>query len=94
MSPEYIKFFSDTLTPILGSCVLGTFIFTALKFVLSDVIASVKTLASIVMALENRVKTCSHELIKIDVTISSVLGLRPDLDRISRMDGKNDARRD
>jgi hypothetical protein len=46
------------------------------------------------MALENRVKTCSHELIKIDVTISSVLGLRPDLDRISRMDGKVDARRD
>ena len=94
MSPEYIKFFSDTITPILGSCVLGAFIFTALKFVLSDVIISVKTLASIVMALENRVKTCSHELIKIDVTISSVLGLRPDLDRISRMDGKNDARRD
>ena len=94
MSPEFIKFFSDTLTPILGSCVLGTFIFTALKFVLGDVITSVKTLASIVMALENRGKTCSHELIKIDVTISSVLGLRPDLDRISRMDGKNDARRD
>ena len=94
MSPEIIKFFSDTLTPIAGSCVLGAFIFTALKFVLGDVITSVKTLASIVMALENRVKTCSHELIKIDVTVSSVLGLRPDLDRISRMDGKNDARRD
>ena len=94
MSPEYVKFFSDTLTPILGSCVLGAFIFTALKFVLGDVINSVKTLAGIVMALENRVKTCSHELIKIDVTISSTLGLRPDLDRISRMDGKNDARRD
>ena len=65
-----------------------------MKFVLGDVITSVTALASIVMALENRVKTCSHELIKIDVTISSVLGLRPDLDRISRMDGKNDARRD
>ncbi|CAB4222224.1 hypothetical protein UFOVP1655_59 [uncultured Caudovirales phage] len=94
MNPEYVKFFSDVLTPILASCVLGSFIFTALKFVLGDVITSVRTLASIVMALENRVKTCSHELIKIDVTISSVLGLRPDLDRISRMDGKNDARRD
>jgi len=61
---------------------------------LSDVITSVKTLGSIVMALENRVKTSSHELIRIDVTISSVLGLRPDLERISRADGKNDARRD
>jgi len=94
MSPEYIKFFSDVIIPILASCAGGAFIFTALKFVLGDIIASVKTLASIVMALENRVKTCSHELIKIDVTISSVLGLRPDLDRISRSDGKLDARRD
>ena len=94
MSPEWVKFFTDTLSPILASCVAGSFIFTALKFVLGDVIASVRTLASIVMALENRVKTSSHELIRIDVTISSVLGLRPDLERISRADGKNDCRRD
>lgn len=94
MNPEYVKFFSDTLTPIIGSCVLGAFIFTALKFVLGDVITSVKTLASIVVALENRVKTTSNELIKIDVTISAVLGLRPDLDRIARADGKIDCRRD
>jgi hypothetical protein len=51
MSPETVKFFSDTLTPILGSCVLGAFIFTALKFVLGDIITSVKSLAGIVMAL-------------------------------------------
>jgi hypothetical protein len=94
MDPSYIKFFTDVLAPVLASCVGGSFIFTALKFVLSDVITSVKTLGSIVMALENRVKTSSHELIRIDVTISSVLGLRPDLERISRADGKNDARRD
>jgi hypothetical protein len=94
MDQEYVKFFSDVVTPILGSCAAGGFIFTALKFVLGDIITSVRTLASIVMALENRVKTCSHELIKIDVTISSVMGLRPDLDRIARSDGKNDCRRD
>jgi len=94
MSPELIKFFSDTLTPIIGSCVLGAFIFTALKFVLGDVITAVRTFASIVTALENRVKITSNELIKIDVTVSAKLGLRPDLDRIARSDGKLDARKD
>jgi hypothetical protein len=94
MNQAYINFFSDVVIPIIASCALGSFIFTALKFVLGDVIASVRTLAAIVMALENRVKTASNELIKIDVTISSVLGLRPDLDRLSRADGKVDARRD
>ena len=94
MSPEWVKFISDTVFPIIASGALGSFIFTALKFVLGDVITSVRTLASIVMALENRVKTASNELIKLDVTISSVTGLRPDLERISRSDGKTDCRRD
>jgi hypothetical protein len=93
MSPEYIKFFSDTITPILGSCVLGAFIFTALKFVLGDVITSVRTFASIVTALENRVRITSNELVKIDVTVSAKLGLRPDLDRIARS-VRDDCRRD
>ena len=93
MNPEYIKFFSETLTPIIGSCALGGFIFTALKFVLGDVITSVRTFAAIVSALENRVRITSNELIKIDVTVSAKLGLRPDLDRIARS-VRDDCRRD
>jgi hypothetical protein len=93
MSPEWIKFFSDTLTPILASCIMGGFIFTALKFVMGDIITSVKTFASIVSALENRVRIMSNEMIKIDVTVSAKLGLRPDLDRIARS-VRDDARRD
>jgi hypothetical protein len=73
--------------------VLGAFIFTALKFVLGDVITSVRTFASIVTALENRVRITSNELIKIDVTVSAKLGLRPDLDRIARS-VRDDCRRD
>ena len=46
------------------------------------------------MALENRIKTMNHDIIRVDATISSALGLRPDLERIARADGKNDARRD
>lgn len=94
MNMEWVNFFSEVVIPIIASGAIGSFIFTALKFVLGDVITSVRTLASIVMALENRVKNTSNELIKIDVTISSVLGLRPDLDRISRSDGQRDSRRD
>lgn len=94
MNAEYVKFFTDVLAPTLASCVAGSFIFTALKFVLKDVISAVNVLAISVKALENRVRSSSHELVKIDVTVSSVLGLRPDLERISRADGKNDARRD
>jgi hypothetical protein len=36
----------------------------------------------------------NHYVIRIDTIVYNALGLRPDVDRISRADGKNDARRD
>jgi hypothetical protein len=51
-------------------------------------------MAGIITALDNRVKTMNHDVIRIDTIVSNALGLRPDVDRISRADGKNDARRD
>ena len=46
------------------------------------------------LSLDNRVKTMNHDVIRIDTVVSNALGLRPDVDRISRADGKTDARRD
>jgi hypothetical protein len=48
----------------------------------------------IITALDNRVKTMNHDVIRIDTVVSNALGLRPDIDRISRADGKDDARKD
>ena len=36
----------------------------------------------------------NNDVIKIDTFISTVVGIKPDLNRISRADGKNDARKD
>jgi len=46
------------------------------------------------MGLDNRVQTMNHDVIRIDTLMSNALGLRPDVDRIARADGKNDARKD
>jgi hypothetical protein len=46
------------------------------------------------MALDNRVKTMNHDIIRIDTLVSNALGVKPDVDRIARADGKNDARKD
>jgi hypothetical protein len=51
-------------------------------------------MAGIITALDNRVKTMNADVIRIDTLVSSALGIRPDLDRIARADGKSDARRD
>ena len=73
---------------------MGLFIYIILKYILAGVVGQVGTITMLISALDNRIKTMNHDMIKLDILISSALQLRPDLDRISRSDGKEDARKD
>ena len=68
--------------------------FLTIKYILESVIGQVNGIHGIVQALDVRVKTMNHDIIRLDATMCSVLGIRPDLNRIARADGKEDARRD
>jgi hypothetical protein len=65
-----------------------------LKFILAGVTGSISGMKGIITSLDNRVKTMNHDVIRIDTVVSNALGLKPDIDRISRADGKEDARKD
>tara|TARA_R110000822_G_scaffold281900_1_gene403522 strand:- start:144 stop:425 length:282 start_codon:yes stop_codon:yes gene_type:complete len=80
--------------PIAMSLIGGFFIFLTIKYILESVIGQVQGIHVIVQGLDNRVKTMNHDMIRMDATMCSVLGLRPDLERIARANGKEDARRD
>ena len=93
-----MKLFLQILTefglPVATAVVMGIFIYLILKYILESVVGQVKTMHSIIMALDNRVKSMNNDMIKLDLLISHSLNLKPDEERISRADGKNDARRD
>ncbi len=91
---DFFKLVAEVGFPIAAACAGGYFVFLTMKFILSGVMSSVKGLSSIITALDNRVKTMNHDIVRIDTLMSTALGIRPDLDRIARADGKNDARRD
>jgi len=91
---DFLKLVADVGFPIAAALAGGYFIFLTLKFILAGVTSSVNGIKGIIMALDNRVKTINHDVVRIDVTVSNALGLKPDVDRIARADGKNDARRD
>ena len=80
--------------PIASALIGGFFMFLTLKYIMDGVISQVKSLHGIVGSLDNRVKTMNHDMIRMDTTMCVVLGIKPDLNRISRADGKEDARRD
>jgi hypothetical protein len=91
---EYFKLVAEVGFPIAAAIGAGYFVFLTLKFILAGVTGSVNGIKNIIMALDNRVKTMNHDVIRIDTVVSNALGLRPDVDRVARADGKNDARRD
>ena len=91
---DFFKLVAEVGFPIAAACAGGYFIFLTLKFILAGVMSSVQGLSVIITALDNRVKTMNHDVIRIDTVVSNALGLKPDVNRISRADGKNDARRD
>ena len=86
----YLTLISEVGFPIAMSLLGGFFIFLTVKYILESVVGQVDGIHNIVTALDNRVKTMNHDMIRVDATMCSVLGIRPDLERIARADGKND----
>jgi len=80
--------------PVASATVMGVFIYIILKYILDSVIGQVNSIHGIIMGLDNRIKTMNNDMIKLDLLISHALNLKPDEDRISRADGKTDARKD
>ena len=91
---EAFSLIGDVGFPISIALIAGFFIFLTIKYILESVIGQVNGIHGIVQALDNRVKTMNHDIIRLDATMCSVLGIRPDLNRIARADGKADSRRD
>lgn len=93
-SMDIFKLIAEVGFPIAAALAGGYFVFLTLKFILAGVMSSIKGLSGIIVALDNRVKTMNHDIIRIDTLVSNALGVKPDVDRIARADGKNDARKD
>ena len=72
----------------------GFFIVLLIKYILESVVGQANRLHGMITQLDNRVKSMNNDVIRIDTLISQVVGIRPDLNRIARADGKKDARKD
>lgn len=80
-----------TVTAVLAG---GFFIIILLKYILASVVDSTQTLNSLITALDNRVKTINNDMVRLDSLVCHVLGVKPDVRRMSAADGKEDARKD
>ena len=85
--------------PIAGGLVMGYFIFLIMRQLMGNLVTDIKSVQGITKMLITRATIMNNDMIRIDTSVSSALGLAPDLDRLARAenfveDGKIDARRD
>ena len=91
---EIFKLIGDLGFPVAMALAGGYFVYLTIKLLLAGVLGAIRGMAGIITALDNRVKTMNHDVVRIDTIVSNALGLKPDTDRIARADVKSDARRD
>ena len=96
---EVFQLISDVGLPIAGGISMAFFIFIIIKQIMEGIIDNIRTLTMFSESIENRARTMSNEMVKIDLLVSSALELRPDIERVARAenfieDGKLDVRRD
>lgn len=94
MNFETFKALMDLGFSVAAVAVGGVFIVILLKYILAGVVSDVESLNGLATMLNNRIRTMNNDLIRIDALVSSRFGLRVDLERLARTDGKTDARRD
>ena len=96
---EVFDLIAELGLPIAGALIMAYFIFLVMKQLMDGLVDEIKTVKGISKMLITRASIMNNDMIRIDVSVSSALGIPPDLDRIARAenfveDGKIDARRD
>jgi hypothetical protein len=94
MNAEAFKSLMDLGFSVAAVAIGGVFIVILLKYILAGVVSDVKSISGLAGMLNNRVRTMNNDLVRIDALISAKFGLRVDLERLARTDGKTDARKD
>ena len=72
---EIFAIIGDVGLPIAGALAMGAFIFIIIKQIMEGVVDDIKTLTMFTSSLENRARTMSNEMVKIDLLVSSALEL-------------------
>jgi hypothetical protein len=93
MDIDFVQLVSEVGFPISAALSAGYFVFLAVKFLLSGVTSSIKSMENIIKSLDKRIDIMNNEVERIDIKISHALGLQPNFSRISRATA-NDVRKD
>ena len=73
---------------------MGYLVWTLFKNLIADIHKKLDTQHGMIVTLIDRIRQMDNDMIRIDTLVRTALKLPPDVDRISRADGKKDQRKD
>ena len=85
---EAFKLIAEVGFPIAAALAGGYFIFLTMRFILEGVLDDINRMKGIITALDNRVQTMNHDIIRIDTLMSNAFEVEPDVSRLARADGR------
>jgi hypothetical protein len=80
--------------PAVAAMGLGYLVWILFKSLISDIHKKLDTQHGMIVALIDRIRQMDNDMIRIDAMCRAAMGLKPDIDRIARADGKKDQRKD
>ena len=85
--------------PIVAMVGLGYFVYFVWTTITEKIDPAIEEMKITILQLIDQIRMLDNDMIKIDMSVSSALGLTPDLDKIARAEnfvesGSIDARRD
>lgn len=90
---DFFAIVSDVGFPIAAALAAGYFVYLTLRFILNNVCENVKNMADIITRLDARVTHINNDVVKMDAIISNALGLKQDMEKMSRTDIPNRRRK-
>ena len=94
MDTQWIEVVETVGIPAIAAAGLGYLVWVLFKSLISDIHKKLDAQNEMIVLLIDRVRQLDNDMIRIDTMCRSVLGVRPDLERIARVDGKIDRRKD
>jgi hypothetical protein len=73
---------------------MGYLVWTLFKNLIADIHKKLDIQHGMIVALIDRIRQMDNDMIRIDTLVRTALKIPPDVDRISRSDGKKDQRKD
>lgn len=94
MEISWIEAIETIGVPAVGAGGLGYLVWVLFKSLITGVNKKLDTQQDMIVTLIDRVRQLDNDLIRIDAMCRSVMGVKPDVERIARADGRKDKRKD